>query len=96
MCALFLSAQTLSPKRGVSFNYTNEADLKAMSGTSWFYNWGPTPNNVGNIISSYHHEFCPMIWSGDGDANAIRNYVKSQYRNGTCGKKWRFYEKCTE
>ncbi|MBQ8055737.1 MAG: discoidin domain-containing protein, partial [Paludibacteraceae bacterium] len=77
MCALFLSAQTLSPKRGVSFNYTNEADLKAMSGTSWFYNWGPTPNNVGNIISSYHHEFCPMIWSGDGDANAIRNYVKS-------------------
>lgn len=74
-----LSAQTRSPKRGVSFNFTDDADLSALApGTSWFYNWGATPNNVTNTYHSvYGYEFCPMTWNGNWDSDAIRNYVQS-------------------
>jgi len=77
VCAL--PAQTRSPKRGVSFNFTNDADLKALQpGTTWFYNWGTTPNNVTNTYNSvYGYEFCPMACGGSWDSNAIRNYVKA-------------------
>jgi len=77
VCAL--PAQTRSPKRGVSFNFTNDADLKALQpGTSWFYNWGPTPNNVTNTYNSvYGYEFCPMAWNGSWNSDAIRNYVQA-------------------
>jgi len=77
--ACSLSAQTRSPKRGVSFNFTNDADLKALQpGTSWFYNWGTTPNNVTNTYNSvYGYEFCPMAWNGNWNSDAIRTYVKA-------------------
>ncbi|MCL1943473.1 MAG: glycosyl hydrolase [Candidatus Azobacteroides sp.] len=77
--SLFLQAQTRSPKRGVSFNFTNDADLEALRpGTSWFYNWGPTPNNVVDTYNSvYGYEFCPMAWNGNWNSDAIRNYVKA-------------------
>lgn len=72
-------AQTRSPKRGVSFNFTNDADMGALQpGTSWFYNWGTTPNSVTNTYNRvYGYEFCPMTWNGNWDSNAIRNYVKA-------------------
>lgn len=81
-CCIFvntLQSQTRSPKRGVSFNFTNDADLKALQpGTSWFYNWGETP---GNVTATYHsvygYEFCPMTWNGGWNSAAIRNYVKA-------------------
>lgn len=74
-----LHSQTRSPKRGVSFNFTNEADLSALQyGTSWFYNWGTTPNNVTTTYHDvYGYEFCPMIWGGSWDENVIRNYVNA-------------------
>ena len=80
ICFVFnLQAQTRSPKRGVSFNFTSDADLKALQfGTTWFYNWGTTPNNVTNSYNSiYGYEFCPMIWGGNWSSDAIRNYVKA-------------------
>ena len=74
-----LPAQTRSPKRGVSFDFNNNADLSALQpGTSWFYNWGTTPN--ANIVDSYNsiygYEFCPMAWNGGYNASAIRSYVQ--------------------
>lgn len=74
-----LQAQTRSPKRGVSFNFTNNEDLKALQpGTSWFYNWAATPNNVtDSYYSVYGYEFCPMAWNGNWNSSAIRNYVKN-------------------
>lgn len=74
-----ISAQTRSAKRGVSFNFTNDADLAALqTGTSWFYNWGPAPNNVTNSYNSiYGYEFCPMAWNGGYNADAIRTYVQA-------------------
>jgi len=77
--ACSLPAQTRSPKRGVSFNFTNDADLKALQpGTSWFYNWGTTPNNVVDTYNNvYEYEFCPMAWNGNWNSDAIRTYVKA-------------------
>ena len=74
-----LPAQTRSPKRGVGFNFTNDADLQALQpGTSWFYNWGTTPNNVVNTYNSvYGYEFCPMAWNGGYKASDIRTYVQA-------------------
>ncbi|MCL1868151.1 MAG: glycosyl hydrolase [Paludibacter sp.] len=74
-----LSGQTRSAKRGVSFNFTNDADLQALAfGTSWFYNWGVTPNNVTNTYNSvYGYEFCPMAWNGEWNSNAIRAYAQA-------------------
>ncbi len=76
VCSVY--SQTRSPKRGVSFNFTNNADLKALQpGTSWFYNWGTTPNNVvDTYYNVYGYEFCPMTWNGNWNSDAIRNYVK--------------------
>ena len=78
-CVYNLQAQTRSPKRGVSFNFTNEADLQALQfGTSWFYNWGTSPNNVtSTYYSKYGYEFCPMTWNGNWNSSAIRTYVKA-------------------
>ena len=73
-----LPAQTRSPKRGVSFDFNNNADLGALQyGTSWFYNWGTAPN--ANIVDSYNsvygYEFCPMAWNGSWNSDAVRTYV---------------------
>ena len=75
-----LSAQTRSPKRGVSFDFNNNADLEALQpGTSWFYNWGGTPNSAitDTYNSEYGYEFCPMAWNAGYNASAIRTYVKA-------------------
>ena len=78
-CCLFFNvqAQTRSPKRGVSFNFTNNADLEALqAGTSWFYNWGTSPNQVTDTYHRvYGYEFCPMAWNGNWNSSAIRDYV---------------------
>jgi len=75
-----LPAQTRSPKRGVSFDFNNNADLGALQpGTSWFYNWGTAPNAgiVNSYNSVYGYEFCPMAWNGGYDSSAIRTYVQA-------------------
>lgn len=79
ICICFVcsaTSQTKSLKRGVSFNFTNELDLEALThGTSWFYNWANTPGKATDIYSKYGYEFCPMAWNGAYNADAIRNYV---------------------
>jgi len=77
-----LTAQTRSPKRGVSVgsDFNDDADLKALQpGTSWFYNWGTSPgSNILNTYNSvYGYEFCPMTWNGNYNASQIRTYVQA-------------------
>ncbi len=61
--------QTKSPKRGVSYNFTDGANTPAADmnllgpGVSWFYNWGQSINGtVYTEAKSRNIDFVPMIW----------------------------------
>lgn len=72
-----ISADAKSYKRGVSENvFQYHAQMEAVShGVSWFYNWG---NTLGAYIANQEFlEFCPMVWSGNYNADNIRKYVQS-------------------
>lgn len=66
-----------SPKRGVSFNFVQQADADLMgSSISWFYNWGNTPGvpEVSEALYNNGVEFFPMAWNGNYSKDNIRNY----------------------
>lgn len=66
-----------SPKRGVSFNFSNVEDLPLLSpSVSWAYNWGNTQNdNAALWFDSNGMDYCPMVWNNRYNPDAIRNYV---------------------
>lgn len=72
-----ISVEAKSYKRGVSENvFQYHAQMQAIEeGVTWFYNWG---NTLGNYIFDQEYmEFCPMVWSGNYNADNIRKYAKS-------------------
>jgi hypothetical protein len=59
-----------SPKRGVAYNLTSEADMSALkSGISWWYNWGTYTSAPNNYYNNYGMEFIPMLWGGNTSNN---------------------------
>ena len=61
---------TKSFKRGIAYNLTSEADMKALAGgVSWWYNWSTYTNAPKNYYSSYEMEFIPMLWGGSTSDN---------------------------
>lgn len=71
-------AQKRSEKRGVSeSSFSDEAEIKSLSsGVSWYYDWGPTPNNAvkGVVGPGKDMDYVPMTWNGGFDENKIRQY----------------------
>lgn len=66
-----------SPKRGVSFNFVNQADADLLGpSVSWFYNWGNVPGvtEVADALYNNGVEFFPMAWNGSYNKENIRNY----------------------
>ncbi len=65
-----------SAKRGVSeSSFHFKAQIEALEpGVCWYYTWGST---VGRYLADEEMEFVPMVWNGNYDADAIREYVKS-------------------
>src|SRR4051812_1681204 len=64
-------AQVLSSKRGFGDTSTSYSDLQT-TGSSWYYNWGTAPNDVGNFDANFY----PMIW-GAGQMGSV-DYVLGQ------------------
>lgn len=66
-----------SPKRGVSFSFTNLMDLPLLSDAiSWNYNWGNTPiEEAAMWFDANNVEFCPMCWNGNYSKDRIRAFV---------------------
>ena len=66
-----------SAKRGVSFSFTNIADLPLLSPyISWDYNWGNTPTEDAALwFDSNEMDYCPMCWNGNYSADRIRAFV---------------------
>ena len=71
-------AQNKSYKRGVSYGYHSENDMKKFSEKiSWWYNWGAEPENaIKTIYQNYNVDFAPMAWNGSGISN-VNNWVIS-------------------
>ncbi|MDR1683699.1 MAG: DUF5010 C-terminal domain-containing protein [Candidatus Symbiothrix sp.] len=72
------SMQVKSKKRGVSFNFTNVDDVRALGDAiSWSYNWGHDHSTVVNgVFNEFGLDFCPMAWNAV-DANKLRTYKAS-------------------
>jgi|GEM_PF-1116590 len=72
---IFLQAQTISPKRGISGDLLNNADCITADTLSWYYNWANTPN--ATVIGTHQNylEFCPMLWNGSWNPTALTNYL---------------------
>lgn len=68
-----------SAKRGVCFDFRDLTDMGLMTESiSWYYNWGNKPDeDAGNWFEINNIDFCPMCWSGNYSAAAIRAYVKT-------------------
>jgi hypothetical protein len=68
-----------SAKRGIAYNLTSAADLKALApGVSWFYNWGTAPENnlkVDALKSTYQMDYIPMVWGAGNDTAAMTTYL---------------------
>lgn len=68
-----------SPKRGVAYNLTSEADMSALkSGISWWYNWGTFTSAQKNYYNNYEMEFIPMLWGGNTSNNdmlIVRSFI---------------------
>jgi hypothetical protein len=68
-----------SVKRGIAYNLTSAADLKALApGVSWFYNWGTAPENnlkVDALKSTYQMDYIPMVWGAGNDTAAMTTYL---------------------
>ncbi len=68
---------TKSPKRGISYNLKDAADLEALkSGVSWWYNWYYTTTAPAGYNTTYEMEFIPMLWGGSPSTAEIQS-VKS-------------------
>lgn len=68
-----------SAKRGIAYDLTSAADLKAlMPGVSWWYNWGTKPGidvKVDVLKSTYQMDYIPMIWGKDVSVTAMTTYL---------------------
>ena len=75
----FLFAQAKSYKRGVSYEIPYAEDVYSLSkGSSWFYNWGVTPNAVVDaVLEDEAVDFVPMAWNGGYNENALRSYLQT-------------------
>ena len=59
--------QVLQPLRGYADTGAAYSSTQA-TGAGWYYNWGPSPSNIG----TYNATFLPMIWGANdmGDVNS--------------------------
>lgn len=81
ICVVFLfsskntSAQTISPKKGLSGDMLNNTDCITGDSLTWYYNWANTPN--ATVINTHQNylEFCPMLWNGSWNPTALTNYL---------------------
>jgi hypothetical protein len=68
-----------SPKRGIAFNLTDTADIRALSkGVSWWYNWYTSTSAPADYYRTYEMEFLPMVWGGNPSAQTIgeaKNFI---------------------
>lgn len=70
-------SQQRSQKRGVSFNFNLEDDVRLLSeGVTWSYNWGPSQggNNIVSLMTEKGICFFPMAWNGNFSAERIRQW----------------------
>lgn len=67
-----------SSKRGICYNNFNEADRKLMlPAISWTYNWGKTTSDeIAYDFDEAGVDYCPMVWSGKPDVNAMRTFIQ--------------------
>lgn len=64
-----------SQRKGVSsWSFAGEAQALAVSGASWYYNWGATPNGVTAPGVSY----VPMIWGTANITSATLSQVSQE------------------
>ncbi len=75
----WISYQSKSEKRGVSFNFEQvpDYDFPCLGpAISWFYNWSSSvpSDTVLGYMDTYGVDFCPMIWNGSYVADNIRSY----------------------
>lgn len=64
-----------SQRKGVSsWSFAGEAQALAVSGASWYYNWGATPNGVTAPGVSY----VPMIWGTANVTSATLSQVSQE------------------
>ncbi len=70
---------TKSPKRGISYDLMNSADLDTLkSGVSWWYNWYHSTTAPTNYYTTYEMEFIPMLWGGNTSNNymtIVKNFI---------------------
>lgn len=68
-----------SPKRGIAFNLTDTADIRALSkGVSWWYNWYTSTSAPAGYYGTYEMEFLPMVWGGNPGAQTMtdaKNFI---------------------
>lgn len=80
LCVTSLDASGKSSKRGVCESGACwQGYLNALEpGTTWFYNWGITPQtNLRDYLGEETMEYVPMCWSGNFNATALREYCAS-------------------
>ena len=59
-----------SPKRGLSYNLIDSADMEVLSsGVSWWYNWYFRSDASQELASELQMEFVPMIWGHNGESD---------------------------
>ncbi len=58
VCSPAIHAQVLSSKRGFADTGAGYSNLQAVN-AGWYYDWGSTPNNIGN----YNGDYYPMFWN---------------------------------
>ena len=81
MLLSFLVAESMSQvksyKRGVSYGYHSDNDLKNFSPyISWWYNWSPVPESpVRKSYPGYNVDFVPMAWNSSG-INGVLNWAR--------------------
>ncbi|MCQ8239312.1 glycosyl hydrolase [Rhizosaccharibacter radicis] len=63
-----------SAKRGVAYDFTDPADVQALSpGVSWYYDWAGLPEKpiTADVLIKAGMDFYPMLWNGSFDPNQV-------------------------
>lgn len=68
-----------SAKRGICYNSFSTSDLSLMCpAISWAYNWGKTTSETqAQAFDAAGIDYCPMVWSGHPDLNAMKRFVEA-------------------
>lgn len=78
----YVTLQSKSPKRGVSFNFGQlpDNDIPLLGpACSWSYNWGGnTSGQAFSLFSEYGMDFCPMAWNANWSEDNFRTF-KAQH-----------------